>query len=148
MNVSLKLSLMKRMTRFSISTCCRIRESQVEVTSDAPCCGWAFAGNHMLGRREQLRINSRELHQDNVVASLGNSIKTNCLKKKSKPTLLKADLDMCSFDVFWKKKVCQSCSNPQYKSLINLLKSFGLRQRKFLMKSGHVIKKRKILQLD
>lgn len=149
MNVSLKLSLMKRMTRFSISTCCRIRESHVEVTSDAPCCGWAFAGNHMLGLRGQLRINSRELHQNNVVASLGNSIRTNCLKKKkSKPTLLKADLDMCRFDVFWKKKKCQSCSNPQYKSFINLLKSFGLRQRKFLMKSEHVIKKGKILQLD
>ena len=149
MNVSLKLSLMKRMTRFSISTCCRIRESHVEVTSDAPCCGWAFAGNHMLGLRGQLRINSRELHQNNVVASLGNSIRTNCLKKKKIQT--NTTQGWPRHVQVWrllKKKKCQSCSNPQYKSFINLLKSFGLRQRKFLMKSEHVIKKGKILQLD
>lgn len=143
MNVSFKLSLMKRMTRFCITTCCLVRESHIEVASDAPCCGWAFAGNHILGLREQLRINFRELHQNIVVSSLGNSIKTNCLKKKLRTNTTQGWPRHVQVWSLWKKKKCQSRSNPQYK-----INSFGLRQRKFLMKSEHVIEKGKILQLD
>ena len=104
MNVSFKLSLMKRMTRVCITTCCLVRESHIEVASDAPCCGWAFAGNHILGLREQLRINFRELHQNIVVSSLGNSIKTNCLKKKLRTNTTQGWPRHVQVWSLWKKK--------------------------------------------